>query len=43
MDVVPVDSDVLVAVTPALFVVETQCVEQLVLDDTMIYTAIPLQ
>lgn len=42
-DVVPVDFDVLVAVAAGVFMVEAQCVQQLVLDDAMLHAAEPLQ
>lgn len=39
-DVFPVDPDVLVTVAPGVLVVETERVQQLVLNDAMIQTAI---
>lgn len=43
IDVVPVNSDILVTVAPGVFMVETQRVQQLVLDDAVMYAAKPLQ
>lgn len=43
VDVLPVDLDVLVTVAACVFVVETQSVQQLVLDDAMVDAAKPLQ
>lgn len=43
VDVVPVDFNVSVAVAAGVFMVETHCVQQLVLDDAATHAAEPLQ